>query len=323
MTFNTWVTLFDALEKVIVALYLPGPSCAALADITICACPGALICPVLVFSDNQEAWLAFQLAFHCRVPLPLAQRATCDVTAWAKFSVTGPSVTDEGLTQLNVDCDDDAVVVGDSVGITVGDAPGMEVGVVVGVLPGVGVVVFVVVGDGDANGERMVNDRLALRCVNVSVAVMVCCPGVHVGSVVIVTLNVPSLLALMVELLELSNETAADAVDKALCIELGYIAWTVAFVRCWLTTYTGVLPSRSSEMLLPGMKWLPCNESDAPILMLLLPLSVIAGAKMVSPNPAMLAIITMGMMIAVIIRTGPQPCLGAELPELEVDPPGG
>ena len=73
------------------------------------------------------------------------------------------------------------------------------------VFVGVGVTDPVVVGErvgeGVVNGERMLNESLALRCVTISLASIVCRPIDHDGLMVIVTLNVPSLPALMVLLL--------------------------------------------------------------------------------------------------------------------------
>src|SRR5438270_7061477 len=76
---------------------------------------------------------------------------------------------------------------------------GLGVGVAdIAVFVGVGVTDPVVAGEGVVNGERIVNDSLALRCDSASLASMVCCPLDHDGMIVIVTSNVPSLRALMV-----------------------------------------------------------------------------------------------------------------------------
>ena len=56
------------------------------------------------------------------------------------------------------------------------------------------------------------------------------------------------------------------------------------------------------------------------MLTLLLPLSETLGEKSVSPSPMMLPRIISGMMIAMIIKLGAHPCLGAD--PAEPDEPG-
>ena len=62
-----------------------------------------------------------------------------------------------------------------------------------------------------------------------------------------------------------------------------------------------------SVTLLPGKKWLPCSERVPPTATLLLPLSDKLGANNVRPRVMMLAIIMIGIRMAVIINAGAQP----------------
>ena len=119
-----------------------------------------------------------------RLPEPLVHSVTAVETACEYFSLTGPSVTDDGLTQLSADVDE-VVTVGETVGD--GETEGLTVpaGVTVPVGEGVEVVLF----------GTMVKTNSALRCVTASTAWMTCCPIVQDGLTVTVTLKVPSPLA--------------------------------------------------------------------------------------------------------------------------------
>lgn len=193
---------------------------------------------------------------------------------------------------------------------------------------GVGVGVFGVtvpvtvgdsVGEGVVNGPRIVNDRLALRCVDASLATMVCCPLDHDGAMLIVASNVPSLRALMLLL-------PADGTYNCANECIAWCAWSVkaiACVNCGLTTKTGVVASNVSSILPPGKKWLPCRCNVPPEVTLLLPLNERLGAKSVRPSPIMLAMMTSGMMIAAIIKVGAQPCLGEDPDDPDDEPDGG
>ena len=53
------------------------------------------------------------------LPVPVVHNVTVCETAWEEFALTGPSVIDDGLTQLKAPVD--AVAEGETVGLRVGD----------------------------------------------------------------------------------------------------------------------------------------------------------------------------------------------------------
>lgn len=62
-----------------------------------------------------------------------------------------------------------------------------------------------------------------------------------------------------------------------------------------------------SVTLLPGKKWLPCSERVPPTETLVLPLNDKLGANNVRPSPMMLAMMMIGIIMAVISNAGAQP----------------
>ena len=89
------------------------------------------------------------------LPVPVVHNATEVETGCAKLSLTGPSVTDDGLTQCNA-----AVPVGEGVTVGLSGGDGVTVGVPVLVGEGVGV----------APPETTVKVNCAPRCVMASLA---------------------------------------------------------------------------------------------------------------------------------------------------------
>lgn len=65
------------------------------------------------------------------LPVPAVHKVTVCETAWEEFALTGPSVIDDGLTQLKAPVD--AVAEGETVGLRVGDGVSVAVAVEVGV----------------------------------------------------------------------------------------------------------------------------------------------------------------------------------------------
>src|SRR5579883_3167336 len=98
------------------------------------ACTEPLFCVIC----SQGACFWSQLACQVSVPEPLVQSVTLPPSVCELNSLTGPSASLPGLTQLSVGAGVGGVV-GVGVGVGVGVAVGVDVGVSVGVGVGVGV----------------------------------------------------------------------------------------------------------------------------------------------------------------------------------------